>query len=94
LDVPVKIQLRYLAIVLVCKRQVVKGLMWEVLHDHLVDFSGKVRERHRWMTTAVERRRFGDVGSRVDRVVSLESALSLCRTYGEMCVFVGARPDR
>ena len=55
MDVPVKIRLRYLAIVLVRKRQVVKGVMREVLYDHLVDFSGKVRERHGWVGIAVER---------------------------------------
>jgi len=46
------------------------------------------------MATVAEKRLFGDVGRRLARVVPLESALSLRRTYGEKCVFVSARPDR
>jgi len=53
----------------------VKGVMRKVLYDHVVDFGGKVRERHRWTATAVERRLFGDVGGSLDRVMPLNTTL-------------------
>ena len=86
MDVPVKIRLRYLAIVLVRKRQVVKGVMREVIYDHLVDFSGKVQERHLGVGIAVERRLFGDGGRNFDRVVPLKSTCRCVECMENMCL--------